>query len=139
MFYESWTEVSPFGLRHEVQNSGDQWISSGVAGNLAIDTKTLAAEVLGEGASQIGEGVLGTLGRGVASRRGLVQMGTVDPGDGRRCHAEIQMIGHGIRVARLRLRTTDLLFDFAKSGLDFPARPIIFDNLRDREGRIGSH
>ena len=55
------TEVSAFQSRHEVQNSGDQWISSGVAGNLAIDTKTLAAEVLGEGASQIGEGVLGTL------------------------------------------------------------------------------
>ena len=42
------TEVSSFRLRHEVHNSGDQGISSGVAGQLAIDTETLAAEVLGE-------------------------------------------------------------------------------------------
>ncbi len=41
-------EVSPFGLRHEIHNRGDQRISRGVAGNAAIDTETLAAEVLGE-------------------------------------------------------------------------------------------
>lgn len=41
-------EVSPFRLRHEIHNRGDQRISRGVAGNAAIDTETLAAEVLGE-------------------------------------------------------------------------------------------
>ena len=42
------TEVSYFLLRHEVHYNADQGISSGVVGGLAIDTETLAAEVLGE-------------------------------------------------------------------------------------------
>jgi hypothetical protein len=41
-------EVSSILLRHEVHNSGDKGISSGVAASLAIDTETPAAELLGE-------------------------------------------------------------------------------------------
>jgi hypothetical protein len=48
-------------------------------------------------------------------------MRTLDPGDGRR-HAEMQMIGHGIGVARLHLGTADLLLDLAKSGFDTPSQ-----------------
>ena len=65
-------EVSPFELRHEVHNRGDQRISRGVAGNAAIDTETLATEILGECAAQIGKGIFGPLGCRIASRRGLV-------------------------------------------------------------------
>ena len=63
-------------------------------------------------------------------------MRAVDPGDGGRRHAEIQMIGHGIGVARLRLGTAALLLDLAKSGFNFPPRAIIFNNLRDGEVQV---
>ena len=65
-------EVSPFELRHEVHNRSDQRISRGVAGNAANDTETLATEILGECAAQVGKGIFGPLGRGITPRRGLV-------------------------------------------------------------------
>jgi len=34
----------------------------------------------------------------------------------------MQVIGHGIGVARLRLGTTDLLLDLAESGFDTPSQ-----------------
>jgi hypothetical protein len=52
-------EVSYFPSGHEVHHRGDQGISRGFAVVLAIDTETLGAEVLGEGAAQIPEGVFG--------------------------------------------------------------------------------
>ena len=65
-------EVSPFELRHEVHNRSDQRISRGVAGNAANDTETLATEILGECAAQVGKGIFGPLGRGITPWRGLV-------------------------------------------------------------------
>ena len=113
------TEVSSFLLRHEIHNNADQGISSGIIGDLAIDTETLAAEVLGECSPEVGECVFGPLGRSIATGRGFGQMRTVDPGHGRRRHAEIQMIGHRIGVAGLRLGTADFLLDLAESGFNF--------------------
>jgi len=66
----------------------------------AIDTKTLPAEVLCEPAPEVGEGVFGALGGRISARRRVLQMRAIDPGDGGRRHAEIQMVGHGIRGNR---------------------------------------
>ncbi len=51
------TVVSSFLLRYEVHYHGDQRISSVINGDLAIDIETLAAEVLSEGAPEVGESV----------------------------------------------------------------------------------
>jgi hypothetical protein len=59
-------EVSYFPSRHEVHHRGDQGILPCFAVALAIDTETLGAEVLGEGAAQIPEGVFGAFGGGIA-------------------------------------------------------------------------
>jgi hypothetical protein len=44
-------------------------------------------------------------------------MRSVDPGDGRCRHAELQMIDHRVGIAGLGVGAADLLFDFAESGL----------------------
>ena len=125
------TEVSCFQLGYERHNRGDQRISRRFVGPHAIDTETLTAEVLCEPAPEVGEGVFGALGGRIPARRCVLQMRAVDPGDGGRRHAEIQMIGHGIGIAGWRLGTADLLLDFSKSGFNFPARAIVFNNLCD--------
>ena len=129
------TEVSCFQLSHEPHNRRDQGILRRFVGPPAIATETLPAEVLCEPPPQVGEGIFGALRGRIPARRRVLQMRAVDPGDSGRRHAEIQVIGHGIGIAGLRLGTADLLLDLAKSGFNFPARAIIFNNLRNGEVR----
>ena len=112
------TEVSRFHLSHERHDGSEQPILRGFARIRAIDTETLAAEVLRQLPPQVREGVFGPLGRGIATRRCLRQVRAIDPGNRGRHHAEVQVIGHCIRSACLRLGAADLLLDFAKAGFD---------------------
>ncbi|WP_295580590.1 AAA family ATPase, partial [uncultured Lamprocystis sp.] len=93
------TKVSCFQLSHEPHHRGDQGILRRFVGPPAINTKTLPAEVLCEPTPQVGEGIFGALRGRIAARRRVLQMRAIDPSDGGRRHAEIQMIGHGIGVA----------------------------------------
>jgi hypothetical protein len=70
----------------------EQGFLVGFAGILAIDTNTLAGEVLGQGSSRTGEGEFDGLLRSIAPGRGLFQTRRVDPGDGGCRHAEVQVI-----------------------------------------------
>ena len=92
----------------------------GFVGIVAIDTETLSCEVPGEGSSHVGESEFGGVFRRVSPGRGLVQMRGVDPGDGRCRHAEMQMIGHRVGIAGLRVGAADFLLDLATAGLDIP-------------------
>ena len=85
---------------------------------MAINTKTLVGDVIGEGASQIGEGIFGGVLRGIAAAGGLRRMSGIDPGDGGGDHTELQMIDHRIGVAGLGIGAADLLLDLAEAGLD---------------------
>jgi hypothetical protein len=114
------SEVSYFPSRHEVHNRGDQGISRCFVVVLAIDTETLGAEVLGEGAAQIAEGIFGALGGGIAPGWGFLQVCAIDPGEGSGGQTEIETIGYGIRVAGLGLGAADLLLDLAEPGFDTP-------------------
>jgi hypothetical protein len=93
----------------------------GFAGILAIDTKTLACEVVGERSAHVCEGVFGGVLRSVSAHGCLFQMRSIDPGDGGCRHAEMQMIDHRVGIAGLGVGAADLLFDFAESGLDTPS------------------
>jgi hypothetical protein len=77
---------------------------------------------MGKRSAHIGEGIFGTASGGILSRGGLHQAGPVEPGDGGGRHAEIEVVGHRIGGAGLRLGTADLLFDFSESGFDIPLR-----------------
>jgi len=66
------TDVSYLPSRHEVHYCGDQGILGCFVFDQATDTETLGAEVLGEGAAQVAEGVFGALGGGIAPRRRLL-------------------------------------------------------------------
>jgi hypothetical protein len=66
-------------------------------------------------------------------------MRRVDPGNGRRSHAEVQVIADRVRIACLGIGTPDLLFDFPEAGFDFPARRIMFHDLLDAEREVRGH
>ena len=111
----------------------------GFAGIVAIDTKTLTREVVGEGSSHVGEGEFGGILRTIAPDRGLVQMRRVDPSNGGGYHAEVQVIGHRVGVAGLGVGAADLLLDLSETGLDFPPGGIVFDDLLDAEIATRGH
>jgi hypothetical protein len=96
---------------------------------LAIDTETVARELLVKGASHIGEGEFGCGLRGVASQRGLLLVRRIDPGDGSGRHAEVQVIDGRIRVAGLGVGASDLLLDLAKAGLNTPSLKPLWKNF----------
>ena len=88
---------------------------------LAIDTETLVCDVFGKGSSHIREGIFGGVLRRVSPDWSLVQVFGVDPGEGRRQHAEAQMIEHRVGIAGLGMGAADLLFYFPECGLDIPS------------------
>ena len=93
----------------------------GFVGILAIDTETLACEVLGKRSAHVREGVFGGVVRSVSAHGCLFQVRSVDPGNGCCRHAEMQMIDHCVGIAGLGVGAADLLFDLAESGLDTPS------------------
>ena len=118
------------------QGVGDG-IWRGFAGSAAIPLKILPGQGLGEGAAQIGEGVLGATCRGVASVRGLREAVAEDPGQGGGQQAEVEVVVDSFGRARLGLSAADVLFDLFEPGFDFPPSPIEFDDLSRGEGQIG--
>lgn len=94
-------------FRDKAHHRGDQRISRRFVGAHALATETRVTEVLCQPAPEVGEGVFGSLGSRITARRRLLQLRAVDLRNGRRDHAEIQMICHGIGVARLRLGEVD--------------------------------
>ncbi len=60
----------------------------------------------------------------------------VNPGQGGGEQAEMEMVGDGISGPGLGAGAPDFLFDFFEAGFDFPAGPIVFDDLGDRESQI---
>lgn len=95
-----------------------------MAGIAGVNPETHVGEPMGERSAHIGEGLFGPARSGITPRGGLFHVGTVDPGDSGGHHAELEMVGDGIGVARLRLCATYLLLDFSESGFDFPASAI---------------
>ena len=49
-------------------------------------------------------------------------MRRIDPSDGRRSHAEVQVVVDRIRVAGLGIGAADLLFDLPEAGFDTPSQ-----------------
>lgn len=69
------------------------------ARSLAIDTKTLSSNLLGQGSVHILEGMLGGPLERITSGRGPGETRSIEPGDGGGGDAELQMIGHRLRIA----------------------------------------
>jgi len=64
---------------------------------------------------------------------------SIDPSDRGSRHAEMQMDGHGIGIARLCGGAADLLLDLSEAGFDVPTTRIMLDDLLDAERQIRSH
>jgi hypothetical protein len=77
---------------------------------------------LGEQSAHIGEGERGATADLMCALGRLLQTIGVDPGQRGRHQAEVQMIADGVRGARLRLGTADVLFDFLEAGFDTPSQ-----------------
>ena len=60
----------------------------------------------------------------------------VNPGQGRGEQAEMEVVGDGISGPGLGAGAPDFLFDFFEAGLDFPAGPIVFDDLGNGKSQI---
>lgn len=75
-----------------------------------IDIKTLFIRTfLGQGSRRVPEGIFGGRRGRITSGRGVRELGSVEPGDGGGRQAELQMVGHGLGVAGLRLGATGTL------------------------------
>ena len=93
----------------------------------------------GEGSSHVCESEFGGVLGSVSSDWGVVQVLGINPGNGGGGHAEVKMIGHRIGVAGLGMSAADLLLDLSETGLDFPARGVVFHDLFDAEREVGGH
>ena len=65
----------------------------------------------------------------MASSRDEIDVVGIDPNEQGSEHAELEVVIDGERVSRLGVGTTDTAFEFFEACLDFPARPIEFDNF----------
>jgi len=74
----------------------------------------------------------------MASLGTIGQTGGVDPGQGHGHHAEVDVVCHGMGIARLAAAAIDFLFEFLKAGLDLPTGGIELNDIDDGQGEIGS-
>lgn len=85
-----------------------------------------------------GEGVMVPIFDFMTTIGCLIEVHGVDPDDRGGHHAKVEVIDHLLEIPGLGLGAPDLLVELLEPGLDLPPGRVVFDDLLDREGEVGS-
>ena len=88
--------------------------------------------------THIGKSEVGTTLHGMPTNRGFAKMHGVNPGHRCRHHTEMKVIDDGLWIPALSFGAADLLFEFLETGFNLPTGAIVFDDVLDGKGKVGT-